>query len=109
MNEIEVRVIQLCIENKRKKENAFYGDICDVIRKEYGVEFKEIDISKNQEFAANYQVEKTPDLFLLYREKNNEPLMTRFGNGLHTIQDLKDGVLASLYTFKKVPKDILEY
>lgn len=38
MNEIEVRVIQLCIENKRKKENAFYGDICDVIRKEYGVE-----------------------------------------------------------------------
>ena len=77
--------------------------------KEYGVEFKEVDISKNQEFAANYQVEKTPDLFLLYREKNNEPLMTRFGNGLHTIQDLKDGVLASLYTFKKVPKDILEY
>lgn len=77
--------------------------------KEYGVEFKEVDISKNQEFAINYQVEKTPDLFLLYREKNNEPLMTRFGNGLHTIQDLKDGVLASLYTFKKVPKDILEY
>ena len=35
--------------------------------------------------------------------------MTRFGNGLHTIQDLKSGVLAGLYTFKKIHKELLEY
>nr|DAY40174.1 MAG TPA: DNA polymerase II small subunit [Caudoviricetes sp.] len=38
MNEIEVRVIQLCIEKKRKNENAFYGSIADVVREEFGVE-----------------------------------------------------------------------
>lgn len=76
---------------------------------EFGVEFKEVDISKNKEFAINYKVERTPDLFLLYRDKSNEPLLTRFGNGLHTIQDLKSGVLAGLYTFKKISKDYLEY
>ncbi|MCG3686470.1 conjugal transfer protein TraF [Arcobacter butzleri] len=76
---------------------------------EFGIEFKEVDISTNKEFAINYQVQKTPDLFLLYRDKNNEPLLTRFGNGLHTIQDLKQGVLASLFTFKKIPQDYLEY
>ena len=76
---------------------------------EYGVEFKEVDISQNKEFAINYQVQRTPDLFLLYRDKGNEPLLTRFGNGLHTIQDLKNGILASLYTFKKISKEYLEY
>ncbi|MCT7910347.1 conjugal transfer protein TraF [Arcobacter lacus] len=77
--------------------------------KEFGVEYKEVDISTNKEFAINYQVQKTPDLFLLYKNKNNEPLLTRFGNGLHTIQDLKQGVLASLFTFKKISQDYLEY
>ena len=76
---------------------------------EFGVEFKEVDISQNKEFAINYKVERTPDLFLLYRDKSNEPLLTRFGNGLHTIQDLKSGVLAGLYTFQKISKDYLEY
>jgi len=76
---------------------------------EFGVEFKEVDISKNKEFAVNYQVQKTPDLFLLYRDKGDEPLLTRFGNGLHTIQDLKSGILASLYSFKKISQDYLEY
>lgn len=75
----------------------------------YGIEYKEVDISKNKEFGIKYQVQKTPDLFLLYKDKSNEPLMTRFGNGLHTIQDLKSGVLAGLYTFKKIPKELLEY
>ena len=76
---------------------------------EFGVEFKEVDISTNRGFAEQYQVEKTPDLFLLYRDKNNEPLLTRFGNGLHTIEDLKSGVLAGLYSFKKISKEYLEY
>lgn len=76
---------------------------------EFNVEYKEVDISTNSKFAINYQVQKTPDLFLLFRDEGNKPLLTRFGNGLHTIQDLKAGVLASLYTFKKIPKDYLEY
>lgn len=77
--------------------------------KDYSVEFKEVDISVNKEFAKTYNIQRTPDLFLLYRDKGNEPLLTRFGNGLHTIQDLKNGVLAGLYSFKKISKDYLEY
>ena len=77
--------------------------------KDYSVEFKEVDISINKEFAKTYNIQRTPDLFLLYRDKGNEPLLTRFGNGLHTIQDLKNGVLAGLYSFKKISKDYLEY
>lgn len=76
---------------------------------QYGIEFKEIDISTNQEFAKKYEVQRTPDLFLLYKNEKNDGEMTRFGNGLHTLSDLKNGVLASLFTFGKVSKDLLEY
>jgi len=76
---------------------------------EFGVEFKEVDISTNKEFAIKYQIQRTPDLFLLYRDKGDKPLLTRFGNGLHTIEDLKSGVLAGLYSFKKISKEYLEY
>lgn len=78
-------------------------------KNDYDVEYKEIDISKNKEFGIKYQVQKTPDLFLLYKNNNGEPQMTRFGNGLHTIQDLRSGVLAGLYTFEKIPKELLDY
>ena len=76
---------------------------------DYGVEYKEIDITVNKNFGINYQVQRTPDLFLLYRDSNNEPLLTRFGSGLHSIADLKTGVVASLVTFNKVSKDYLKY
>lgn len=77
---------------------------------EYGVIFEEIDLTIYPEFGRKYQVERTPDLFLMYKEPNKStPLFTRFGSGLHTIEDLKKGVLESLYTFKKIEKDLLEY
>ncbi|MDX9814709.1 MAG: conjugal transfer protein TraF [Sulfurimonadaceae bacterium] len=76
---------------------------------EYGIEFKEVDISKKQGFAKKYDIQTTPDLFLLYKNDVGEPQMTRFGSGLQTIEDLKNGVLAGLYTFGKISKDLLEF
>lgn len=83
--------------------------LIDKFYKDYDVEYKEIDISKNKEFAMKYQVQKTPDLFLLYRDTNDEPLLTRFGSGLHSLSDIKSGVLAGLVTFNKISKEYLNY
>lgn len=77
--------------------------------KKYDIEYKEIDIVKNKVFATKYQVKRTPDLFLLYKDDNNEPLLTRFGSGLHTLPDIESGLVASLVTFNKLSKDYLKY
>ncbi len=77
--------------------------------KKYDIEYKEIDIVKNKIFATKYQVQRTPDLFLLYKDDNNEPLLTRFGSGLQTLPDIESGLVASLVTFNKLSKDYLKY
>jgi thiol-disulfide isomerase/thioredoxin len=70
------------------------------------IEYKEVNIKLNIEFAQKYGVERTPTMFLLYNDNGN-PRITRIATGLQTLDDIQKAVLVGLYTFKLIPKDYL--
>lgn len=58
MNEIKVRVIQLCIDKKRRNERAFYGSVADTIREEFGVD---LPIERIRSISRQYRRENHMD------------------------------------------------
>lgn len=81
--------------------------ILDMLTRDYAVKFKEVDIDENQAFALKYEVQKTPDMFLLY-DNEGSPEMARVGTGLHALDELVEGIGIALYTLKKESVDIIK-
>ena len=99
MNEIEVRVIQLCIEKKRKNENAFYGSIADVVREEFGVE---LSTERIRTISRKYRKDNHLDenFFKVDSESEEKPV---------TVSLLSDGSTVSEKSFSDLIKTILNW
>lgn len=81
--------------------------ILQMLTNQYGIKFKEIDIEEKRNFALKYQVQKTPDIFLLYNN-NETPEIARVGTGLNALNEIVEGIGIALYTLKKESIEIIK-
>lgn len=89
MNEIKVRVIQLCIDKKRRNERAFYGSIADTIRDEFGVD---LPIERIRSISRQYRREN-------HMDDNFQPIDAESETKPVTVSLQADGSTVSEKTF----------
>lgn len=127
-NNLQIKTNAKAKENKQKKVLQSFKDdviilvavapdcpfcikqkpLLDMFTHRYGVEYQEVDITKNAGFAQKYGVERTPTAFLLYKNKQNKAEITRISTGLQPLNDIVKSVMIGLYTFELIKdKDLL--
>jgi len=77
--------------------------------KEYGVQYELYDMAQFRDFAYSMKVERTPDIFLLFREHeaDKSPKIVRIATGFHGVLDLADATVFGLKALKKISdKDV---
>lgn len=99
-------IIILMGDSKTCPYCAKQREIMKMFESEYKISYKLIDIQTNRAFAQQMKIQRTPDLFLLFRENNNEPKIVRIGTGIHTVSEMKDNLLIGLQTLKKVDEEL---
>ena len=87
---------------KRKQE-----PILKMLEEQYGVQYDTYDTDKFKDFAYAMKVERTPDMFLLFREYENDPKpkIVRIATGFDGLLDLVEAVVYGLKTIGKIKNE----
>ena len=81
--------------------------ILKMLEEQYGVQYDTYDTDKFKDFAYAMKVERTPDMFLLFREYENDPKpkIVRIATGFHGLLDLVEAVVYGLKTIGKIKNE----
>ena len=81
--------------------------ILKMLEEQYGVQYDTYEIDKFKDFAYAMKVERTPDMFLLFREYENDPKpkIVRIATGFHGLLDLVEAVVYGLKTIGKIKNE----
>lgn len=75
-------------------------------KNETGWEYKLVDITRVPNMVRKFGIARVPDIFLVVKGNNGQPLWIRVGTGLHTKDELKDIILFGLYNLGLIkPED----
>ena len=72
----------------------------DSLKEKYGFQYELINIDTNPALAQKFQVSTVPDMFIVFRDKNDEPVWRRLGIGLHTLPELKEVIYFSIQGYE---------
>ena len=83
--------------------------ILQLFKLETGWEYKLVDINNVPNMVKKFGIARVPDIFLVAKGDDGNPLWIRIGTGLHTKEELKNLILFGLYNLGLIKPDNKDY
>jgi len=92
------------LESSHCQYCRFQKPIVEAFGRKYGWEYQFIDIEEKPYVAKKLGTQTTPDLFIIHRDKQEQPRWQRIGSGVHAQDEIVDGIILGLQVLGLEPK-----
>jgi conjugal transfer pilus assembly protein TraF len=76
-------------------------NIFDMLHDDYGFEYEMISINQQPGMAQKFQVTVVPDMFIVFKGNNGQPIWRRIGIGLHTEPEMVEIIYSAIQQYEQ--------